>query len=83
MTSVNIAVADVGPSDTHQGWRWSVSRDGTEVEFGLAPDEDAAYEAAKPHFDRLRAEMAEHARGKPAQSAQRNERHEASSTGSK
>jgi hypothetical protein len=35
-----------------------VSRDGQEVEFGVAADENAAYEAAKPHFDRLRSEMA-------------------------
>lgn len=66
MTSVNITVADVGPSDTNQGWRWSVSRDGEEVEFGLADDQDAAYAAAKPLFDRLRAEMADPARGQPA-----------------
>lgn len=73
MTSVNITVADMGPSDSHQGWRWSVSRDGREIEFGLASDEDAAYEAAKPHFDRLRAEMAEYARERPAGSSQREE----------
>jgi len=66
MSSVSITVADVGPSDTNQGWRWSVNRDGKEVQFGLAADEDAAYAAAKPHFDRLRDEMAEHARRKPA-----------------
>lgn len=65
MSSVNITVADVGPSDTNQGWRWSVIRDGEEVEFGLAVDEDAAYAAAKPHFDKLRAEMASHVRRKP------------------
>lgn len=65
MSSVNIAVADVGPSDANQGWRWSVIHDGKEVESGLAADKDAAYAAAKPLFDKLRAEMAEHARGKP------------------
>jgi hypothetical protein len=54
MTTVNITVVDAG---TAEGWRWSVTRDGHEVEFGLAPDEDAAYCAAKPHFERLRLEM--------------------------
>jgi hypothetical protein len=54
MTAVNITVVDAG---TPEGWRWSVTRDGHEVAFGLAPDEDAAYTAAKPHFDRLRLEM--------------------------
>ncbi|CAN1721911.1 protein of unknown function [Hyphomicrobium sp. 1Nfss2.1] len=66
MTSVNITVADIGPSDTNQGWRWSVNRDGEEVEFGLAADQDAAYAAAKPLFDRLRAEMTDHTRRMPA-----------------
>ena len=55
MTAVNITVVDAG---TPEGWRWSVTRDGHEVAFGLAPDEDAAYTAAKPHFDRLRQELA-------------------------
>ncbi|MTD93523.1 hypothetical protein GIW81_04140 [Hyphomicrobium sp. xq] len=54
MTAVNITVVDAG---TPEGWRWSVTRDGHEVESGMAPDEDAAYTAAKPHFDRLRLEM--------------------------
>lgn len=54
MTAVNITVVDAG---TAEGWRWSVTRDGHEVAFGVAPDEDAAYTAAKPHFDRLRLEM--------------------------
>ena len=54
MTAVNITVVDAG---NEVGWRWSVTRDGHEVAFGLAPDEDAAYTAAKPHFDRLRLEM--------------------------
>lgn len=62
MSSVNITVADVGSGGMNLSWRWSVSLDGKEVESGLAPNEDAAYEAAKPHFDRLRAEMADHAR---------------------
>ena len=54
MTAVNITVVDAG---TPEGWRWSVTRDGHEVASGLAPDEDAAYTAAKPHFERLRREM--------------------------
>lgn len=54
MTSVNITVVDAG---TQEGWRWSVTRDGQEVERGLAADEDTAYTAAKPHFERLRKEM--------------------------
>lgn len=66
MTSVNITVAD--PGDLNGVWRWAVNRDGQEVDFGLALDEEAAYAAAKPLFDRLRAEMAEHARRRSAAS---------------
>ncbi|MFN3626215.1 MAG: hypothetical protein ACK4TP_19475 [Hyphomicrobium sp.] len=62
MSSVNITVADVGSGAPNLSWRWSVSLDGKEVESGLAENEDAAFEAAKPLFDRLRAEMADHAR---------------------
>ncbi len=63
MTVVNITVVDAG---TEEGWRWSVTRDGHEIESGLAPDEDAAYAAAKPHFDRLRLEMFHGGRSDPA-----------------
>jgi hypothetical protein len=62
MPTVNITVADVSTSDPKQGCRWAVSRDGQEIEFGVAADENAAYEAAKPLFDRLRSEMARPAR---------------------
>lgn len=58
MTSVNITVTELNSSDPKEAFRWVVSRDGREVEFGVAADEDAAYAAAKPHFDILRAEMA-------------------------
>lgn len=64
MTTVNITVVELDSSDQNAGYRWSVSRDGREVEFGVAADENAAYEAAKPHFDILRAEMALLARGR-------------------
>lgn len=67
MTTVNITVIEIDPSDHKAGYRWSVSRDGREVESGMATDEDAAYEAAKPHFDVLRAEMALLARERPVE----------------
>ncbi len=57
MTTVNILVVELDPADSKEGYRWSVSRDGKEVECGLASDEDAAYEAAKSHFEILRTEM--------------------------
>lgn len=58
MPAVSIAVSAIDGGDPKAGCRWAVSRDGEEIECGVAANEDAAYEAAKPHFDRLRAEMA-------------------------
>lgn len=58
MTAVSIAVAAIAGSNRAESYRWSVSRDGEEVAFGLASDEDEAYEAAKPLFEMLRSQMA-------------------------
>lgn len=58
MTSVNITVVEQNPSDAKERYRWAVTRNGREVESGVAADEESAYQAAKPHFDILRAEMA-------------------------
>lgn len=58
MTSVNITVVELNQSEAKEGYRWAVTRNGREVESGVAADEEAAYAAAKPHFDILRAEMA-------------------------
>lgn len=60
MPEVNIAVITVSDSDAKERCRWSVCRDGEEIVHGVALDEEAAYEAAKPHFERLRAAMAHH-----------------------
>lgn len=62
---VTITVADVNATDPKAGCRWSVSQNGQEVEHGVAADEDAAYSAAKPLFDSLRAEMARAAQRRP------------------
>ena len=51
MTAVNITVVDAG---TEEGWRWSVTRDGHEIESGLAPDEDAAYGKIMEAMDEAR-----------------------------
>ena len=58
MTAVSIAVVAVPGSNPGEGFRWSVSRDGGEVDWGTASGEDEAYEAAKPLFERLRKQMA-------------------------
>ncbi len=73
MSTANITVADVSGRDPKEGCRWSVSRDGKEVESGVAADENAAYEAAKPHFDKLRADMARLARGNQPASGETDE----------
>lgn len=64
MPAVTITVAAIDGGDAKVGCLWTVSRDGEEIECGVAADEDAAHEAATPHFERLRAGMANLARNR-------------------
>jgi len=58
MTAISIAVVPIAGGNQGESYRWSVSRDGEEVGFGIAYDEDEAYDAAKPLFEMLRSQMA-------------------------
>lgn len=59
MPSVNLDVSEVEDAEPHSRWRWSVSKDGVEVHNGTEAEKDAAFEAAKPHLERLRAALSD------------------------